>query len=145
MIWRPRLRPSCWPWPSLLHVGIGACLGMWTFGLIMLVGCASFLPTEGVANFVASLAPLRSRSRLARSPFFAGPQPAVSWSDRAQLHDREPALMADTHRARIVPRRYGPCREITARIVTLPSRPSFLTRGTQPSLGPPLAFVYSRT
>ena len=28
----------------VLHVGIGACLGMWTFGLIMLVGCAIFLP-----------------------------------------------------------------------------------------------------
>ncbi len=31
-----------------LHVGIGACLGMWTFGLIMLVGCAAFLPVEWI-------------------------------------------------------------------------------------------------
>jgi hypothetical protein len=96
LIWRPRLRPLMLAMAVLLHVGIGACLGMWTFGLIMLVGCASFLPGEGVANFVASLAPLRSRPRLARSPFLAKAQPAVSWSDRASLHDREPALMADS-------------------------------------------------
>jgi HTTM domain len=96
LIWRPRLRPFMLVMAVLLHVGIGACLGMWTFGLIMLVGCASFLPAEGVANFVASLAPNRSRSRLAQSPFLAKPQPAISWSDRAQFHDREPALMADS-------------------------------------------------
>ena len=95
LIWRPRLRPLMLAMAVLLHVGIGACLGMWTFGLIMLVGCASFLPPEGVASFVASLAPLRSRSRLVQSPFFAKPQPAISWSDRAQLQDREPALMAN--------------------------------------------------
>ena len=57
LIWRPRLRPLMLAMAVLLHVGIGACLGMWTFGLIMLVGCASFLPTEGVANLVASSGP----------------------------------------------------------------------------------------
>src|SRR2546427_2225447 len=30
------------------------------------------------------------------------------------------------------------------KVVTLPSRPNFRTRGSQPSLGPPFAFVYSR-
>src|SRR5258708_10095983 len=30
------------------------------------------------------------------------------------------------------------------KVVTLPSRPNFRTRGRQPSLGPPFAFVYSR-
>jgi hypothetical protein len=95
LIWRPRLRPLMLAMAVLLHVGIGACLGMWTFGLIMLVGCASFLPVEGVGNLVASLAPLRSRSRLLRSPLLARHQPAVSWSGRAQLIDREREVMAD--------------------------------------------------
>jgi len=34
-----------------VHVGIGACLGMWTFGLVMLIGCSSFLS----ASFVRRL------------------------------------------------------------------------------------------
>ena len=36
----------------VLHVGIGAFLGMWTFGLVMLIGCASFLP-HGLALALA--------------------------------------------------------------------------------------------
>ncbi len=42
-------------------------------------------------------------------------------------------------------RRYRPWREIVAKVVTVPSRPSLLTRGSQPSSGPPFALVYSRT
>ena len=38
-----------------LHVGIGLCLGMWTFGLIMLVGCASFLPNELIRDQASRL------------------------------------------------------------------------------------------
>jgi hypothetical protein len=48
---------------AALHVGIGACLGMWTFGLIMLVGCASFLPAEAMGRLVEALAPVRQRAR----------------------------------------------------------------------------------
>jgi hypothetical protein len=46
LIWQKRLRPLVLAGAVVLHVGIGACLGMWTFGLIMLVGCASFLPAD---------------------------------------------------------------------------------------------------
>src|SRR5262249_55858654 len=53
LIWQPRLRPLVLAGAILLHLGIGACLGMWTFGLIMLVGCASFLPNEAVRRSVA--------------------------------------------------------------------------------------------
>jgi Vitamin K-dependent gamma-carboxylase len=52
LIWRPRWRPLMLALAVLLHVGIGACLGMWTFGLIMLVGCAAFLPNEGARRLV---------------------------------------------------------------------------------------------
>ncbi|MEZ6057398.1 MAG: hypothetical protein R3C01_11920 [Planctomycetaceae bacterium] len=43
LIWPLRLRPLMLLGSVLLHVGIGACLGMWTFGLIMIVGCSSFV------------------------------------------------------------------------------------------------------
>jgi hypothetical protein len=55
-IWRPLWRPLWLFGAVVMHVGIGACLGMWTFGLIMLVGCASFLPNEPVRQVVAALA-----------------------------------------------------------------------------------------
>ena len=48
LIWRPRWRPLMLALAIAMHVGIGACLGMWTFGLIMLVGCAAFLPNDAV-------------------------------------------------------------------------------------------------
>jgi hypothetical protein len=54
LVWRPRLRPLVLAGAVVLHVGIGACLGMWTFGLIMLVGCTSFLPTNAVRSWVDS-------------------------------------------------------------------------------------------
>jgi hypothetical protein len=63
LIWRPRLRPIVLALAVALHVGIGACLGMWTFGLIMLVGCASFLPAEAMGRLVEALAPVRQRAR----------------------------------------------------------------------------------
>ncbi len=59
LIWRPLWRPIVLAGAVVLHVGIGASLGMWTFGLIMLVGCMSFLPNEAVRQFVAALVPAR--------------------------------------------------------------------------------------
>jgi hypothetical protein len=55
LIWKPLWRPLVLVGAVLLHVGIGLCLGMWTFGLIMLVGCASFLPNEAVRRVVSVL------------------------------------------------------------------------------------------
>src|SRR5262249_19115112 len=82
LIWRPRLRPLILVGAVVLHVGIGACLGMWTFGLIMLVGCMSFLPPDRVRDLVAALARDRSRSApgLAFFPSSEAPyrQPAAS-------------------------------------------------------------------
>ena len=61
LVWKPRWRPLVLAGAVALHVGIGACLGMWTFGLIMLVGCASFLPDEAVHAALGALSPTRSR------------------------------------------------------------------------------------
>jgi len=91
LIWRPHLRPLMLAGAVVLHVGIGACLGMWTFGLIMLVGCASFLPHQAVRDLVAALSPGRSRPRTALMPFpTPAAQPAVPWPSRPEVP--EPAL-----------------------------------------------------
>jgi Vitamin K-dependent gamma-carboxylase len=56
LIWMKLWRPLMLIGAVVLHIGIGACLGMWTFGLVMLIGCASFLPGELVHKLVTSLA-----------------------------------------------------------------------------------------
>jgi uncharacterized membrane protein YphA (DoxX/SURF4 family) len=61
LVWKPRWRPLVLAGAVALHLGIGACLGMWTFGLIMLVGCVSFLPDETVHATLDALSPIRSR------------------------------------------------------------------------------------
>jgi hypothetical protein len=93
LIWRPRLRPFVLVGAVVLHVGIGACLGMWTFGLIMLVGCASFLPPEAVRQLVDAVVQARSRAKPAVLAFPAV-TPAAAY--RPGRHEAtEPALMAE--------------------------------------------------
>jgi Vitamin K-dependent gamma-carboxylase len=92
LIWRPRLRPFVLAGAIPLHIGIGACLGMWTFGLIMLVGCASFLPEEAVRRLVDSITPGRRRSRPAMSPLPAIAAPVACSSGRLDV--REPAIVS---------------------------------------------------
>jgi Vitamin K-dependent gamma-carboxylase len=60
LIWKKLWRPLMLASAVVLHVGIGACLGMWTFGLVMLIGCASFLPGETVRNLLTALAARRA-------------------------------------------------------------------------------------
>jgi uncharacterized membrane protein YphA (DoxX/SURF4 family) len=60
LVWVPILRPLVLAGMVLLHLGIGACLGLWTFSLIMIVGCMSFLPAEDVGRLVERVA---SRAR----------------------------------------------------------------------------------
>jgi hypothetical protein len=60
LIWKPLWRPIVLAGAVALHVGIGAFLGMWTFGLVMLIGCASFLPVEEVRRLLARRSPEQS-------------------------------------------------------------------------------------
>jgi uncharacterized membrane protein YphA (DoxX/SURF4 family) len=90
LIWRPRLRPLVLAGAVVMHLGIGACLGMWTFGLIMVVGCVSFLPPDAVREWVDSLA--RGRRRSVAAP---GPLPAIAASvaySNGRREIREPVL-----------------------------------------------------
>jgi hypothetical protein len=58
LIWVRFWRPLILTASLFMHLGIGYCLGLWTFSIIMLVGCSSFLPPEGVGQLVARLGSL---------------------------------------------------------------------------------------
>jgi uncharacterized membrane protein YphA (DoxX/SURF4 family) len=53
LVWVPILRPLVLTAMVLLHVGIGTCLGLWTFSLIMCIGCMSFLPPDAVGRLLS--------------------------------------------------------------------------------------------
>ncbi len=63
LVWRPMMRPLVLGAGVAMHLGIGAFLGMWTFGLIMLVGCASFLPPQTIARIFSRRSSRSSASR----------------------------------------------------------------------------------
>ncbi len=54
LIWVRLLRPLVLLAALFLHLGIGATMGLWTFSLVMLIGCASFLPADGVREVLAA-------------------------------------------------------------------------------------------
>lgn len=58
LIWPRRLRPLMLFVAIPLHLGIGICLGMMTFGLVMLIGCLSFVPPDLVAGLLRRSAAL---------------------------------------------------------------------------------------
>ncbi len=55
LIWPKLTRPICLALAVLVHLGIGLCLGMWTFGLAMLIGNLAFVPPETVRAVVTWL------------------------------------------------------------------------------------------
>jgi len=87
LIWRPQWRPLMLFIGVLLHVGIGACLGMWTFALIMLVGCSSFLPPSLFREIVIALGGAR---RLSTIRFDGSPrvERTASWLKAIDVADR---------------------------------------------------------
>ena len=48
LIWNPALRPFLLIVGMLMHLGIGAFLGMWTFGLAMIFGYVAFIDPETI-------------------------------------------------------------------------------------------------
>ena len=55
LIWPRRTRPLVLAMAIPLHLGIAFCLGMITFGLVMLIGCLSFVPSELIRSARAAL------------------------------------------------------------------------------------------
>jgi hypothetical protein len=49
-VWPRLLRPLVLAIAIPLHLGIAICLGMITFGLVMLIGCLSFVPPEWIRS-----------------------------------------------------------------------------------------------
>ena len=80
LIWMPRLRPLVLAAAVATHLGIGAFLGMWTFGLIMLVGYMSFLPDEAVRQARGRPDPPPTRGGPRRRSMARRPGAPVHWS-----------------------------------------------------------------
>ena len=78
LIWNRLARPLMLFAAVITHIGIGACLGMWTFGLIMLVGNAAFLPNDWVRQIVGAMIPARLAPILGGPRLWSFPQPAAS-------------------------------------------------------------------
>jgi hypothetical protein len=93
LIWVPLCRPLMLAGAVVMHLGIGACLGMWTFGLVMLIGCAAFLPDKGVAGLVGAVLPGRVPAQPAEERFLVLPQDRASRAGRSEA--LEPILAGD--------------------------------------------------
>lgn len=89
LIWNPRWRPWLLAMGTLVHLGIGAFLGMWTFGLIMIFGYAAFLPATGLRHlFATAPAPAEETSTdatPAATPDRPRPKPVMPAGDRPRL------------------------------------------------------------
>lgn len=66
LVWPRLLRPLVLAMAVPLHLGIGIFLGMMTFGLVMLIGCLSFVPPEWIRGL------LRASHSAEMSPALAG-------------------------------------------------------------------------
>jgi hypothetical protein len=78
LIWNRLARPLMLIGALATHIGIGACLGMWTFGLIMLVGNLAFLPNDWVRQIVGAVIPQRLAPILGEGRLWAFPQPTAA-------------------------------------------------------------------
>jgi CheY-like chemotaxis protein len=97
LIWNRHLRPLVLFVGVLLHVGIGAWMGMWTFGLIMLVGCSSFLPPDSVRTVVGKLLAFRTRPAVTRTDDVTsrGRLWWLSWVKAFDVNDRVQCVDSD--------------------------------------------------
>ncbi|MCA9081469.1 MAG: HTTM domain-containing protein, partial [Planctomycetaceae bacterium] len=55
LIWQRGLRPLVLFAGIMMHLGIGACMGLWTFALIMMITYVSYIPPERFAQIGAVL------------------------------------------------------------------------------------------
>jgi HTTM domain len=97
LIWVPRLRPLVLAAAVATHLGIGAFLGMWTFGLIMLVGNVAFLPNEVVRRAVDALTRRRTGAVLVAGRSHVTPEDPVPWAGRQVDDQDEEAAVLSGH------------------------------------------------
>ena len=84
LVWPRRLRPLMLAIAVPLHLGIGICLGMMTFGLVMLIGCVSFVPPEMVSAAAGRVAARVRRGRAGEGVPAASGRPSGSASRAAR-------------------------------------------------------------
>jgi hypothetical protein len=75
-VWIRRLRPWVLLGGVMLHLGIGAFLGMWTFGLIMIVAYTSFLDPDWLFSWITSRRSVTAKTSETHLPQPIGSQPA---------------------------------------------------------------------
>ena len=69
LIWNRHARPLILLVGVLMHLGIGALMGMWTFGLIMIFGYLAFCPGESLRRLLSRCSfPLVSRRQIVYQP-----------------------------------------------------------------------------
>jgi hypothetical protein len=68
LVWHRMLRPLVLACAIPLHLGIALGMGMMTFGLVMLIGCASFLPPGFVRRWIARQPAAPPLGEKARAP-----------------------------------------------------------------------------
>ncbi|MCA9031065.1 MAG: HTTM domain-containing protein [Planctomycetaceae bacterium] len=76
-VWNRAWRPLVLAIGIGVHLGIGSCLGLWTFGLIMLVPYLSFISPETMYSVLVWVRAIRPVQVL--SPVEANPVETVSW------------------------------------------------------------------
>lgn len=88
LIWPRLTRPLMLLIAVPLHLGIGLCMGMMTFGLVMLIANAAFLSPAIVRSFVDGLLGKRSRAEAARG----GTEPA-SYAPKGRATHRRASVV----------------------------------------------------
>ena len=73
LIWPRFTRPVMIVLAVLVHLGIGLCMGMWTFGLVMIIGNLAFVYPEYVEATIASAGRMLNGLRGRQSAAAAGP------------------------------------------------------------------------
>ncbi len=142
LVWRPALRPFVLLGGVAIHLGIGAFMGMWTFGLAMIFAYVCFLPGQSLAALLGwttnvigrVLRRLRIEVGTSAKPRMRALWFALGFDRETQAEHAEaaPALTA----ALVSEPAPGAARE------TAPTQP--LTRATEPSPAPALALALAR-
>jgi hypothetical protein len=57
LVWRPKLRPFVLAAGTAIHLGIGAFMGMWTFGLAVIFAYVAFIPGRQISAIFRWTAP----------------------------------------------------------------------------------------
>ena len=101
LVWRPLCRPIVLLIGVAIHLGIGAFMGMWTFGLAMIFLYVAFVPATTIHAVLRSFSHLvRRRVRQEQSPSELA-RPELEWTDEERpvaAHGREFSVGAGCRR-----------------------------------------------